>query len=449
MKLNTKINLLSTLLTTIILVGSYTGIYFFYEKLALDTEFGQLQNHADELVMAVSTLETIDAVPAIFRAYLPSDGLIHVVGEQGNTLVRLQATSTAQKIDIQLDDSESYTTFEWNGLPTIAMNFPLIWPTNEIVTVQLVQPLPDIARNLSLLKWILIAMTLLAVIPIYLASLLLVRLIVKPVQQLTTTMQRNIQQNSYEQITVARSSKDEIAQMTLTYNQLMTQLANSFAKQQQFVGNASHELKTPLTVIESYAKLLKRRGVDNKEITEEAIDAIIQQSANMKSMMEQMLQLAKASEAVKMNWSSVQLADVLQEISNSLTQAYGTIVTIHGDAILTSDAEKLKQLLFIVLDNARKYSDKPIDVFITTDTQVHIAITDYGVGIPAEEIPYLFDRFYRVDKDRNRKTGGTGLGLAIAKQLADLLHATISIDSAVHRGTTVTISMSSGGDANA
>ena len=150
-----------------------------------------------------------------------------------------------------------------------------------------------------------------------------------------------------------------------------------------------------------------------------------------------------------MNWSSVQLADVLQEISNSLTQAYGTIVTIHGDAILTSDAEKLKQLLFIVLDNARKYSDKPIDVFITKDTQVHIAITDYGVGIPAEEIPYLFDRFYRVDKDRNRKTGGTGLGLAIAKQLADLLNATISIDSTLNRGTTVTISMSSGGDANA
>lgn len=449
MKLNTKINLLSTLLTTIILVGSYTGIYFFYEKLALDTEFGQLQNRADELVMAVSTLETIEAVPAIFRAYLPADGLIHVIGEQGTTLVRLQATSTAQKIDIQLDDSESYTTFEWNGLPTIAMNFPLIWPTNEIVTVQLIQPLPDIARNLSLLKWILIAMTLLAVIPIYLASLLLVRLIVKPVQQLTTTMQRNIQQNSFEQITVGPTSKDEIAQMTLTYNQLMTQLANSFAKQQQFVGNASHELKTPLTVIESYAKLLKRRGVDNKEITEEAINAIIQQSANMKSMMEQMLQLAKASEAVKMNWSSVQLADVLQEISNLLTQAYGTVVAIHGDAILTSDAEKLKQLLFIVLDNARTYSDKPIDVFITIDTQVHIAITDYGVGIPAEEIPFLFDRFYRVDKDRNRKTGGTGLGLAIAKQLAHLLNATISIDSAVNQGTTVTISISSGGDANA
>ena len=449
MKLNTKINLLSTLLTTIILVGSYTGIYFFYEKLALDTEFGQLQNRADELVMAVSTLETIEAVPAIFRAYLPSDGLIHVIGEQGTTLVRLQATSTAQKIDIQLDDSESYTTFEWNGLPTIAMTFPLIWPTNEIVTVQLIQPLPDIARNLSLLKWILIAMTLLAVIPIYLASLLLVRLIVKPVQQLTTTMQRNIQQNSYEQITVGPTSKDEIAQMTLTYNQLMTQLANSFAKQQQFVGNASHELKTPLTVIESYAKLLKRRGVENKEITEEAIDAIIQQSANMKSLMEQMLQLAKASEAVKMNWSSVQLADVLQEISNLLTQAYGTVVAIHGDAILTSDTEKLKQLLFIVLDNARKYSDKPIDVFITTDTQVHIAITDYGVGIPAEEIPFLFDRFYRVDKDRNRKTGGTGLGLAIAKQLAHLLNATISIDSAVNQGTTVTISISSGGDTNA
>src|SRR4051794_39061721 len=99
MKLNTKINLLSTLLTIIILIGSYTGIYFLYKQLAFDTEFSQLQSRADELTMAINTLEAVEAVPAILRAYLPPDGLIHVTdGEK--TFARLQATSTAQKIEL-------------------------------------------------------------------------------------------------------------------------------------------------------------------------------------------------------------------------------------------------------------------------------------------------------------------------------------------------------------
>jgi len=195
MKLNTKINLLSTLLTILILIGSYTGIYFLYKQLAFHTEFSQLQSRADELTMAINTLEAVEAVPAIMRAYLPPDGLIHVTNGE-KTFVRLQATSTAEKIELP-DVQQTKEEFVWNELPTIAMNIPVIWPTDEIVTVQLVQPLPDIARNLSILRWILIAMTLIAIIPIYLASLVLVRIIVRPVQQLTTTMQQNIAKNSY------------------------------------------------------------------------------------------------------------------------------------------------------------------------------------------------------------------------------------------------------------
>jgi two-component system sensor histidine kinase ArlS len=334
----------------------------------------------------------------------------------------------------------------WNGIPTIAMNIPVIWPTDEIVTVQLVQPLPDIARNLSILRWILIAMTLIAIIPIYLASLVLVRIIVRPVQHLTKTMQQNIAKNSYEPIELTTSNKDEIADMTRTYNELMLQQQTNFMKQQQFVGNASHELKTPLTVIESYAKLLQRRGVENKVITNEAIEAIIQQSDTMKQMMEQMLQLAKASETVQVNRTTLTCHALLQNIATTMKQAYGTEITITGEATILSDEVKLKQLLFIFLDNARKYSAKPIDVIIEQQETTRIIIQDYGVGIPSEDLPFLFERFYRVDKDRNRKTGGTGLGLAIAKQLADLLHVTITFESELQYGTTVIVQFAHGDD---
>ena len=227
----------------------------------------------------------------------------------------------------------------------------------------------------------------------------------------------------------------------------MQQLENNYTKQQQFVGNASHELKTPLTVIESYAKLLERRGFSNEALNKEALEAIIKETSNMKQMMEQMLELAKVNEQPKMEWATIPIKPLLEEIAQRMKQAYGTHLNITGDNLsIVSDEAKLKQLLFIFLDNARKYSEQPIDVEIVNGAVVQIRITDYGIGIPQEDLPHLFDRFYRVDKARNRQTGGTGLGLPIAKQLAQLLAIHIDMTSSVGVGTTVTLSFIERGD---
>ena len=258
MKLKTKVNLFSTLLTLIILIGSFTGIYFLYKELAFSTEAKQLQERANELSTAVSSLTTTNGIDTIFRAYIPTDGAIIVRNVSGKNLIHMQMTS--QQIEFEVDRDEHYTKKIIGDIPYIAFTTPLIWPDQQIVEAKLIQPLPTITENLNRLMIILMLMTLLAIVPMYLASQLLVRLIVKPVQRLTTTMKKNIHDSSFEQLPVKKSSKDEIAQMTTTYNHLMAQLEDVHDKQQQFVGNASHELKTPLTVIESYANLLKRRG---------------------------------------------------------------------------------------------------------------------------------------------------------------------------------------------
>ena len=446
MRLNTKVNILSTLLTLIILIGSYTAIYFLFKNLAYDTEYAQLQNRADELVAAVSDVDSTANIQSLFRAYIPPNGMLRVASEQDKTLLHMQATASPEKIAYKIKPGEDFTISMWNDTPVIALVYPLIWPDHSVVTIELVQPLPDIAKNMELLKWILIIMTLAAMIPIYLASGVLVRIIVRPIQRLTLTMQKNIETSRYEQITVQNRNQDEIAEMTETYNKLMQQLENNYTKQQQFVGNASHELKTPLTVIESYAKLLERRGFSNESINKEALEAIIKETGNMKQMMEQMLELAKASEQPKMEWTTVAIKPLLEEIAQRMKQAYGTHIKITGDNLsILSDEAKLKQLLFIFLDNAKKYSEQPIDVEIVTGAVVQIRITDYGVGIPQDDLPHLFDRFYRVDKTRNRQTGGTGLGLSIAKQLAQLLAIKLDITSTVGVGTTVTLSFTERG----
>lgn len=349
---------------------------------------------------------------------------------------------TSQQIEFEVDDDELYTKKVIGDIPYIGLTTPFIWPNQQVVEAQLVQPIPTITENLNRLMIILILMTLLALVPMYLASQLLVRLIVKPVQRLTTTMEKNIHDSSFEQIPVKKSSKDEIAQMTLTYNHLMAQLEEVHDKQQQFVGNASHELKTPLTVIESYAKLLKRRGTSNVNITEEALSAILNETNNMKSMIEQMLALAKATETAKVTLTFVSLQPFIQEIAQSFEAAYHRQINIDVPNIeIKTDAAKLKQLLFIFIDNAQKYSEDVIEISAHATDYLNITIRDYGIGIPKEDIPHLFNRFYRVDKDRNKKTGGVGIGLSIAKELADRMDAKISIDSILGSGTTIQIQL--------
>ncbi|MEK5185539.1 sensor histidine kinase [Solibacillus sp. FSL W7-1324] len=436
MKLNTKVNLFSMLLTSVILIGSFTGIYYLYQEFAFSTEAEQLQARANELTTAISALDTIDGIDSIYGAYLPTDGAIIVYDSAGNPIKRLQKTS--EQIDYKLDPSKHYTEKTIRDIPHIALVTPLILPNDEIVEAKLIQPLPTITENMNRLLIILVLMTLVALIPIYLASQLFVRLIVKPVQQLTTTMEKNIQQSSYEQIPVRKQSNDEIAQMALTYNHLMAQLEDVHDKQQQFVGNASHELKTPLTVIESYTKLLKRRGTQDAQITEEALEAILKETTNMKAMIEQMLALAKTNEMTKINLSTFPLQPFIEQIEQSIITAYHREILVDIPNVeITTDEAKLKQLLFIFLDNARKYSDDIIKIHASVKNDLHITIQDCGVGIPEEDLPNLFHRFYRVDKDRNRKTGGTGIGLSIAKELADRLNAKISIDSELGKGTTI------------
>ena len=442
MKLQTKINLLSTVLTLFLFCLSFTGIYYFYKYLAYDTEYERLIGYGDEMLAAISELESDNNIDTLLRSYIPQNGMIHITDEDDKAFLRLQATSTIDKMDYKLNESKKYTISEWKGEPVMAIRYPMIWPDYSLVNVHLIEPLGEVSDNMEILKWILILMTMLAIIPIYLASQLLVRLITIPIKRLTSTMRQNISQSKYEQLETPVDKKDEIAELTYTYNSLMKKLEENYTKQQQFVGNASHELKTPLTIIESYAKLLQRRGFENEEINREALEAITNQTTQMKIMMEQLLELAKANETLKIKWESISTNELFADILTSFRQSYKRNITLHAEEfIFSTDVSKLKQIIFILLDNALKYSESKIDVFIKKGQNVTIIIQDYGVGIAEEDIPHLFDRFYRVAKDRNRQTGGTGLGLAIAKDLVHLLHGTIRVESEVGIGTSFIVTL--------
>ena len=423
MKLKTKIHLLTTLLMLVILVATNSGIYFLYEKFAYNTEYSQLHTRANDLSSTLSQLNAQTNLQQVLRAYMPAGGAIYVYDGE-NLKTKVQAT-----LDMPDVTSITYT-------------MPTIWIDGTIVDITLQQSMEEVESTLDLLKAILIVVSIIATIPIFLASLALGRLILLPLERLNATMRKSALTGKYEKMDIPAKGGDELAKINRTFNMMMVKLEQHYQKQQEFVSNASHELKTPITVIESYAKLLLRRGLDNREVAQESLQAIANESSRMHEMVLQLLELAKNNEHMDIHIEQLELAPFLNKVAAQMQQAYhrNFIVDAEAPQFMDSDEKILKHLLFILLDNARKYSEDDVHISTAeTTTHVRMTIQDFGVGIPAEHVPHLFERFYRVTEDRNRKTGGSGLGLAIAHELAGQLGITIDVESTVGEGSSFTL----------
>ena len=441
MKLRTKIHIFTTMLMLVLIVIVNIGVYKLYEQLSIDTEFKQLVLRGEELVTTFNQFQEVSDPNMVLRTYIPSNGAIHVINDNGIQITSVESP-LYEPVEFQNGSNEQFAIKEVKGIPTIMIELPSIWTDGNVVNFQLIQPLNDLAYNRDLLKLILIAVTILVAIPIILSNMVLSSIILKPLDKLNQVMRKSSTSGTYEKIDESIAGKDELAEIGRTFNHMMEALETNYLKQQQFVSNASHEFKTPLTVIDSYAKLLLRRGFTNEKIANEALSAIVSESNRMKELIEQMLELAKNKEHVSLNIEKINFSKLLENITLQLKQAYNLDFELQIEPSLTinTDEQRLKQLLYILLDNARKYSDEKIILKTMVENDyVSVAIQDFGVGIQEDQLPHLFDRFYRVKEDRNRKTGGTGLGLAIAKELSDLLHINIKVESELDVGTTFTL----------
>lgn len=442
MKLKNKIHLFSTLLMFIILIMANVMIYFLFERISHNTEYHQLLSRSKEVTSALSQMQTEEDAGIVLRATIPANSAVSVVNQEGKPLINVQSVDGLGKIGDNIDSDDPFVLRDFKGIEALSVSSPIIWPTGEVVSMEVTQLLTDVAENLRMLKYVLIAVTAFGVILIMLSSMTLGKIVTQPIEKLIKAMDASRQSGTFEKMTGNINGKDELAQMERTFNDMMEQLESNYMKQEQFVSNASHELKTPLTVIESYSRLLARRGTDNPEVVEEALTAIISETGRMKEMITQMLDLAKSSEAQSFEFKEVNINQLVEDVIKPLRQVYGREIFIEAEDVsfVETDEKFVKQLLFILLDNARKYSDREIIAAIENrEHGTEITVKDYGKGIPQENLPQIFDRFYRVESDRSRKTGGTGLGLSIAKEIAERLGAKLTIESVVGMGTVIRV----------
>ncbi|MFK4784709.1 sensor histidine kinase [Fusobacterium sp. MFO224] len=238
--------------------------------------------------------------------------------------------------------------------------------------------------------------------------------------------------NEFEEFNLIKSS----------YIDMVKRLKLQMDAQIDFVNNASHELKTPLFIISGYIDMIKRWGIEDKEIVLDALSSIEDENKNMISLVEKLLFLAKNKEFKRKNYEEF-------NISENIKNTIGSLKVVHPDQkislnlsqdnyLIFSDKSLLNQLILNLLENAIKYGeDKPIEVSLEFDNNYIIKIKDHGIGISEEDLKFVFDKFYRADKSRNKNMGGHGLGLTIVKEIVDFLKGEIYIESEVGKGTEV------------
>ena len=331
---------------------------------------------------------------------------------------------------------------------TAAYTEPVYYEGKAIGTIEIIY---SIHESLELMLTQLIIYVIASVLILLLAWRFYRRMLRKtlaPLDSVIASVSEVSVDNLDEPIVIADAQAD-IAKLVDSTNELKVRLHDSFQtieenqhKLQQFVSDASHELKTPLTTIQGYSEILLRGKLDNPEKIRYSLESMLDQTKRLTYIVNELLELSKLDRKVQMGKAELNLNDVLQDIFpllKMIQEGRELKLTIGGIPNVLMNRKKIEQVILNIVQNAIFHSDPKTPIMIRTyqeNEKVVLAITDHGEGIAEEHLPLIFDRFYRIDTDRSRESGGTGLGLAICQEIMHAHNGEIDVQSIVGKETT-------------
>lgn len=407
----------------------------------------QLENRGTSIIEEVQQARENDiSGETVLQYFLLSDGYIKMIDENNNAIVRISTEPGYLELEVPYSTSQYTDEITQNDAHFIMVSLPVIWEDGDVYSIQIYENVDFLYSTYNILKWILISSTLILLIIVFILNRFITNLIIGPIKTLIARMNDTESVKKYKTINANKSDTEEIKRLTHSYNDMMFTLKAHDENQKAFITNASHELKTPLTVISSYARMLERFGKTREDLLDEGITAISEETARMKYLTEQFLSITKITDSdISQEMEYVPVIQMITDVTNRLEKVFSRHVNVtssKNSLYIYVYPPAFEQLLRIFLDNAYKYSQDDIDVNVSSSKdKVIVAITDYGMGIPKEDIDNIFTRFYRVDKARSRANGGSGLGLSIAKEIADKNNVDITVDSKLNVGTTFKLIM--------
>lgn len=243
-----------------------------------------------------------------------------------------------------------------------------------------------------------------------------------------------------------KGTQDELKELSQTFNEMMDRIEEGYKTQQQFVSDASHELRTPIAVIKGYVNMLDRWGKNDKAVLEESISAIKNETESMQDLIEKLLFIARSDKSTltytKEDFKISLILNEIEKETKMIDSKHKLYFKFYEDANIYGDIKRIKQAIRILIDNAMKFTPQDgyimVSSFIQDDYYV-IKIEDTGIGIEKKDLEKIFERLYRAEQSRSKEIGGHGLGLSIAKIIVLGHKGKIKVKSTLGKGSEFSI----------
>jgi heavy metal sensor kinase len=402
----------------------------------------------------------------------PIGKFIQVLDESGNIGRKSENLKNVQlpiSLNALKSASKGLITFETNrsigNTPLRIITFPVVENNHVTKIVQIASSLEEVEDALSTLFIILVITVPLALMVASVGGQFLAHKALKPVDEITKTARMITSQNLNQTITPPKV-KDEISRLIETFNGMIFRLDQSFRQIKQFSSDASHELKTPLTILKGEVEVMLRKERTQQEY-QQTLKSNLEEINRMSQIVEDLLLLSRADTGqIKLNKEDINLAEILTEVVAQMEmlarskRLHLSVSDNHQDIHIFADALRIRELLINLIENGIKYTEEGGSIHVSLQREypppmnhqsdrvekerekfAKIIVSDTGIGISKEDQEKIFNRFFRVDKARSREQGGSGLGLSICKWIVEAHQGEIKVESEFGKGSSFTVTL--------
>ena len=445
-KLKYKWMLITTLITFVTIVLFCLIIIFFLKEALHNSELDEAEKSSNDIINLLHTKPPEDISALDLNASLENFQEVSIFDDKGKKL--LQTTSENLPTipsNVGLSHPERVKVVNYKGVDYLVITERIHSKKFDGYSI-LVHSLESYEHLVQSLYIVAIAFGLIATFVTAMVSYIFSSQITKPIVTMSNKMNQ-IRRDGFQNKLELTTNYEETDNLIDTFNEMMFHIEESFNQQRQFVEDASHELRTPLQIIQGHLNLIQRWGKKDPAVLEESLNISLEEMNRITKLVEELLLLTKD------NVNSGQSQEELVDINSEILSRVKSLKQLHPDYTFDIDLDEkpiklqmnrhqFEQLILIFIDNAMKYDNENKYIQIRTqlkNKQTSIEITDHGLGIPKQDLEFIFDRFYRVDKSRARSQGGNGLGLSIADKIVQLNGGFIQVESEVNQFTTFRI----------
>jgi len=456
-----------------ILLTSFSSFLYFTLSKSLYRDVDNKLRSLAELIASESSsplskfsFGTIDQALEASMNLKPIVKFIQVLDEAGNIGRKSDNLKNVQlpiSLNALKNASKGLITFETNrtigNTPLRIMTFPVVENSHVTKIVQIASSLEGVEDALNKLFLILIISVPSTLILASLGGQFLAHKALKPVDNITQTARMITSQNLNQRIHPPKV-KDEISRLIETFNEMISRLDQSFRQMKQFSSDASHELKTPLTILKGEVEVMLRKERTSQEY-QQTLRSNLEEINRMSQIVEDLLNLSKADTGeIILNKEDINLTEILDEVVAQMERLAKTkklhlsATNHHQDIHIFGDALRLRELFINLIENGIKYTEEGGSIRIILQKEyplpvtgepdwverekgqfVKIIVSDTGIGVAKEDQERIFNRFFRVDKARSREQGGSGLGLSICKWIVEAHRGKIGVESELAKGS--------------